>query len=72
MLLATFGITSCSEDQTEAIGVVLRAGIGAVHIHCMSQTTALEAHVPLVAEEDVRHDAYPAQAEKWAGSDCGR
>jgi SulP family sulfate permease len=55
VLLATFGIT-LFRGLTEAI--VIGFALGSVlFIHRMSQTTALETHVPLVAEEDVPDDA---------------
>ena len=49
MLLATFGITLFS-GLTEAIVVGFALG-SVLFIHRMSQTTALETHVPLVAED---------------------
>ena len=51
VLLATFGIT-LFRGLTEAIVVGFALG-SVLFIHRMSQTTALETHVPLVAEEDV-------------------
>ena len=54
VLLATFGIT-LFRGLTE--GIVVGFALGSVlFIHRMSQTTALETHVPLVAEEDVPDD----------------
>jgi sulfate permease, SulP family len=55
VLLATFGIT-LFRGLTEAIVVGFSLG-SVLFIHRMSQTTALETHVPLVAEEDVPDDA---------------
>ncbi len=55
VLLATFGIT-LFRGLTEAIVVGFALG-SVLFIHRMSQTTALETHVPLVAEEDVPDDA---------------
>ena len=52
VLVVTFGIT-LFRDLTEAIVVGFALG-SVLFIHRMSQTTALETHVPLVAEEDVR------------------
>jgi sulfate permease, SulP family len=54
VLLATFGIT-LFRGLTEAIVVGFALG-SVLFIHRMSQTTALETHVPLVAEEDVPDD----------------
>ena len=55
VLLATFGLT-LFRGLTE--GIVVGFALGSVlFIHRMSQTTALETHVPLVAEEDVPDDA---------------
>ena len=54
VLLATFGIT-LFRGLTEAIVVGFALG-SVLFTHRMSQTTALEAHVPLVAEEDVPDD----------------
>jgi sulfate permease, SulP family len=51
VLLATFGIT-LFRGLTEAIVVGFALG-SVLFIHRMSQTTALETQVPLVAEEDV-------------------
>jgi SulP family sulfate permease len=51
VLLATFGIT-LFRGLTEAIVVGFALG-SVLFIHRMSQTTALETHMPLVAEEDV-------------------
>ncbi len=54
VLLATFGIT-LFRGLTE--GIVVGFALGSVlFIHRMSQTTALETHVPLVAEEDAPDD----------------
>ena len=54
VLLATFGLT-LFKGLTE--GIVVGFALGSVlFIHRMSQTTALETHVPLVAEEDVPDD----------------
>ena len=54
VLLATFGIT-LFRGLTE--GIVVGFALGSVlFIHRMSQTTALETHVPLVAEDDVPDD----------------
>ncbi|MGB7974624.1 MAG: SulP family inorganic anion transporter [Roseiarcus sp.] len=55
VLLATFGIT-LFRGLTEAIVVGFALG-SMLFIHRMSQTTALETHVPLVAEEDVPDDS---------------
>ena len=56
VLLATFGITSVQRPDRGDRGRV-RTGIELlVPIHRMSQTTALETHVPLVAEEDAPDD----------------
>ena len=55
VLLATFGLT-LFRGLTEAIVVGFALG-SVLFIHRMSQTTALETHVPLVAEEDVPDDA---------------
>jgi SulP family sulfate permease len=54
VLLATFGIT-LFRGLTEAIVVGFALG-SVLFIHRMSQTTALETHVPLVAEDDVADD----------------
>ena len=54
VLLTTFGIT-LFRGLTEAIVVGFALG-SVLFIHRMSQTTALETHVPLVAEEDVPDD----------------
>ena len=54
VLLATFGIT-LFRGLTEAIVVGFALG-SVLFIHRMSQTTALEPHVPLVAEDDVPDD----------------
>jgi SulP family sulfate permease len=54
VLLATFGIT-LFRGLTEAIVVGFALG-SVLFIHRMSQTTALETQVPLVAEEDVPDD----------------
>jgi SulP family sulfate permease len=54
VLLATFGIT-LFRGLTEAIVVGFALG-SVLFIHRMSLTTALETHVPLVAEEDVPDD----------------
>ena len=54
VLLATFGLT-LFKGLTE--GIVVGFALGSVlFIHRMSQTTALETHVPLVAEDDVPDD----------------
>jgi sulfate permease, SulP family len=55
VLLATFGIT-LFRGLTEAIVVGFALG-SVLFIHRMSQTTALETQVPLVAQEDVPDDA---------------
>jgi SulP family sulfate permease len=54
VLLATFGIT-LFKGLTEAIVVGFALG-SVLFIHRMSQTTALETHMPLVAEDDVPDD----------------
>ena len=56
VLLATFGIT-LFRGLTEAIVVGFALG-SVLFIHRMSQTTALETHVPLVAEEDVSDNEF--------------
>ena len=72
VLLATFGIT-LFRGLTEAIVVGFALG-SVLFIHRMSQTTALETHVPLVAEDDVPDDeSREADDEACpAGSDRGR
>ena len=65
VLLATFGIT-LFRGLTEAIVVGFALG-SMLFIHRMSQTTALETHVPLVAEEDVPDDG--AAGDETSGQD---
>jgi sulfate permease, SulP family len=64
VLLATFGIT-LFRGLTEAIVVGFALG-SVLFIHRMSQTTALETHVPLVAEDVPDDDAREAGDETSA------
>ncbi len=67
VLLATFGLT-VFRGLTE--GIVVGFALGSVlFIHRMSQTTALEAHAPLVAEEDVADDASGAAYDETLQQD---
>jgi sulfate permease, SulP family len=62
VLLATFGIT-VFRGLTEAIVVGFALG-SMLFIHRMSQTTAFETHVPLVAEEDAPDDRSDDEASQ--------
>jgi SulP family sulfate permease len=67
VLLATFGLT-LFRGLTE--GIVVGFALGSIlFIHRMSQTTALETHVPLVAEEDVPDDASGAAYDETLQQD---
>ena len=66
MLLATFGIT-LFRGLTEAIVVGFALG-SVLFIHRMSQTTALETHVPLAAE-DVPDDEARDADDETSGQD---
>jgi sulfate permease, SulP family len=67
VLLATFGIT-LFRGLTEAIVVGFALG-SVLFIHRMSQTTALETHVPLVAEDDVPDDESREADDEASGQD---
>jgi sulfate permease, SulP family len=67
VLLATFGIT-LFRGLTEAIVVGFALG-SVLFIHRMSQTTALETHVPLVAEDDVPDDESCEADDEASGQD---
>jgi sulfate permease, SulP family len=67
VVLATFGIT-LFRGLTEAIVVGFALG-SVLFIHRMSQTTALETHVPLVAEEDVPDDVTGEADDEESGQD---
>jgi SulP family sulfate permease len=67
VLLATFGIT-LFRGLTEAIVVGFALG-SVLFIHRMSQTTALETHVPLVAEDDVPDDESREAYDETSGQD---
>ncbi|HSV01156.1 MAG TPA: SulP family inorganic anion transporter, partial [Roseiarcus sp.] len=67
VLLATFGLT-LFRGLTE--GIVVGFALGSVlFIHRMSQTTALETHVPPVAEEDVPDGASGAAYDETVRQD---
>jgi SulP family sulfate permease len=66
VLLATFGIT-LFKGLTEAIVVGFALG-SMLFIHRMSQTTALEAHVPLAAD-DVPDDEAREAGDETSGQD---
>jgi sulfate permease, SulP family len=67
VLLATFGIT-LFRGLTEAIVVGFALG-SVLFIHRMSQTTALETHVPLVAEDDVADEEVRDVGDETSGQD---
>jgi sulfate permease, SulP family len=67
VLLATFGIT-LFRGLTEAIVVGFALG-SVLFIHRMSQTTALETHVPLVAEDDVADEEVREVGDETSGQD---
>jgi SulP family sulfate permease len=67
VLLATFGIT-LFRGLTEAIVVGFALG-SVLFIHRMSQTTALETHVPLVAEDDVPDNESREAYDETSGQD---
>ena len=67
VLLATFGIT-LFRGLTE--GIVVGFALGSVlFIHRMSQTTALETHVPPVIQEDVADDGARAAYDEASQND---
>jgi sulfate permease, SulP family len=67
VLLATFGIT-LFRGLTKAIVVGFALG-SVLFIHRMSQTTAPETHVPLVAKEDVPDDVTGEADDEASGQD---